>query len=125
MDRLVSDRVIEQLKSVDNYIVNGSYSIVVISISNDILKYVLSLIIKKCVLLDKYDYIILQQVIYDEDLECIGKRLKNGSACILGFKPSIFRSKGLKLFNKTNKYVTIVVDRNGISSDICVGGEYI
>lgn len=123
MDSLVSDGIIEQLKVIDDYVSTGDYTIIVVCPSVKILQYVVSLVVKKCVLLHKCGYVVIPYVRYNEDLYCARTRIDRGDVCILGFRPKVYKSHVRKILEDMNKYAVITVDDHGVSSKITIRGE--
>lgn len=117
---IVSDAVIEQLKAVDVYIANGEFSILIACPDLYVLKEVFSLVGRKCLLLNRFDYLMVPSIINSDDMACILRRTENGGNCIVGINMEMRIIDVPRSMQSIDKCVVVYVDNVGSTADIKV-----
>lgn len=122
MNRLISDDVLEELKIIDKYLSEGTHSIILICSSVTILRYVFTLIIRKCVLMSRCYYTCIPDV-ESNDIDFIVRRLSDNFRCVVGMKPSIYKSNSKKIIGTNKGLVLVHVDSRGMRVKISATGD--
>lgn len=123
LDNLLSDYVIEKLKSVDTYIACGKYSIMITCESPEVLNNVLNLVGRKCVLLHSFRYMIIPSVTGSNDVTYIKKKITEGINCIFCIKANFEKDEYVDTFSDIGKYVLVDIDKTGSTANVSVKGK--